>query len=238
MASERNTASGKGAVEGKPRRGVGAWTKEKAKRTQDYSAGRIAWWVLLVVIGFAINTALGKALRWWDGPDEFLAKMYAEQTSEFEKLQTGLGELRKELPAGQTSAFDTVQSAVSSLRESNSALMNQLSEAKRRNKRLSENLAAAGSAQGGYDFLLEEGGGIRVDDTTYVGLRSINGFGAAGVNLTSKDDARQQTSWLDPGEAISYEAANGEACKVVVLSIDRSAETVTFDTTCIESSAT
>ena len=88
MSSKTNTAThGKGA-DGKPMRKVGAWTKSKAKKTQEYSAGRIAWWVLLVVFGFVINTGLAKAWRWWDGPDEFLAKMYAEQTSEFEKLQT------------------------------------------------------------------------------------------------------------------------------------------------------
>ena len=214
-----------------------AWTADKARKTQDYSAGRILWWVILVMLGFAINTGLERVVRAWTGPDAFLAKIYEDQTNEFEKLQKGLGDLRKELPAGHSGAFATVENAVTSLRESNKALLNQLGEAKQRNQRLSKNLAAAGAAQGGYDFILDEGGGIRVDGTTYVGLERVSTSGRASVNLTSRDSEERKNYWLDPGEALNYQSSDGRPCKIVVLSINGASDTATFDTSCAESPA-
>ena len=72
---------------------------------------------------------------------------------------------------------------------------------------------------GGYDFILAEGNGVRIDDSTVLGVSSVHN-GYAIVNLTSASSDRAVKESLRNGESVAYVSAKGQACKLSLLSIN------------------
>ena len=115
------------------------------------------------------------------------------------------------------------------IRETNAGLLNQLVMARDEYGRLSQASGAQGGVSGGYDFILSEHTGMRVDETTVVGVGNIDRSGAT-VTVTA-NDANGRGRFLSSGEAVAFRNAAGEACRVVLLSVTADAA-ASFDVAC------
>ena len=152
------------------------------------------------------------------GPDEFLVQIAESQKLEFAELKKNLGQIRSSLTDGDREAFSSVQSAVSSLERTNSDLIQQLVMAKRENDTLSKVSEQKAGIAGGYDFILTENSGIRLDATTVLGVRSVSSS-YVYVSLTSGTLTEPANSALQSGQSLPYTSAGGQACKLSVLSV-------------------
>ncbi|MBP1473001.1 hypothetical protein J7I44_01740 [Frateuria sp. MAH-13] len=180
--------------------------------------------------GVAASEAYGYVRSKIVGPDEFLVQMRNEQKLQFAELRQNLGKLSGDLDGEGRRALESVKGAVKSLESANTTLMDQLAMAKQENESMRKLAEAKSGLSGGYDFILSENGGMRIDPTTVVGVRYINGS-YIGVNLTSRDG--QQSVSLQSGGSVPYVNANGKHCQVSVMRIDGQSNTASFAVGCL-----
>lgn len=181
-------------------------------------------WLLGLVYGVAVavgalmvNDLYDTLKPWGNGTDAFLQQMKQDQTKAFASLEEGLQRIRGSIDGGDRAAFRQVSEAVEELKDVNVGLMSQLALAKQENERLSQVAARQHGVSGGYDFILGENTGLRLDRSTQIGVDTISGDGAY-VRLSAKDTQNART-FLDNGESVAYTNGAGQPCKVTLLSV-------------------
>ena len=167
--------------------------------------------------------------RWGSTTDERLLEIREEQAAAFKNLDDKLGELRGAVDGDGRDVLREVSNVVEEIKATNNGLLHQLALAGDENKRLSQVGGAQAGVSGGYDFILSEHTGMRVDDTTVVGVGNIDRSGAT-VTVTA-NDANGRGRFLSSGEAVAFRNASGESCRVVLLSVTANAA-ASFDVAC------
>ena len=124
------------------------------------------------------------------------------------------------MAGGDREAFKEVRNTLRTIEQSNSGLIRQLVLAKQENETLRRVAGEQAGISGGYDFMLTENTGIRIDDSTVVGVQDV-GSTMVQVNLASAGNDRGQSRWLNAGESLAYTSARGQSCKVSLLSFQR-----------------
>ena len=208
--------------------GMYAW-RDAVKKHPVWGTGFALGVLLAGIVG---STLVGNAKRWYFGPDEFLVQMAESQKQEFAALKENLGKLRGSISSDDRAAFNSVQSAVKSLEGANTQLISQLTLAKRENDALRTASEHAGRVSGGYDFLLSENGGMRLDAQNVLGLSSVASYFVA-VSLTSVSGETISED-LRSGQSIPFRNAKGQSCRVSLLSIqDSDPGTASFALGCV-----
>lgn len=188
---------------------------------------------LVLVLTLAASEGYGYVKDKVVGPDEFLVQIAASQKQEFAELRKNLSQIKSSLSDGDREAFSNVQSAVSALESTNSDLIQQLVMAKKENDTLSKVSGQKAGIAGGYDFILTEKSGIRLDATTVLGLREVDNYWGVSVSLTSATEAEPKNERLKSGQSLAYQSASGQACKVSLLSFkDAEIGTASFAVGC------
>lgn len=176
---------------------------------------------VLAVIFLTLGVAGSEAYQWMRekliGPDEYLEQMKRDQETAFARLEDGLRQIRGSVDSGARDAVREISGAVGEMRSINSSLISQLALAKQENDRLSKIAQQRTGVSGGYDFILSENTGLRIDPTTQIGVGSISGRGAR-VRLSAESADNAQT-FLQTGEFLAYRGADGRSCKVTLLSV-------------------
>lgn len=167
--------------------------------------------------------------RWGDTTDEQLQAIRQEQATAFENLDDKLGQLRGAVDGDGSGVLREVGHLVEEIKATNNGLLHQLALARDENDRLSQVGGSQAGVLGGYDFILSENTGMRVDDTTVVGVGSIS-RGGASVSL-SANGARSGRQFLNSGESVAFRNAAGESCRVTLLSVTAEAA-ASFDVAC------
>lgn len=223
----QNTEANKdAATEAKPTKDAG-WAKRHLGEYNEWSGTIKAHPVkgVLLALGLFLLGIGGDEIKdqiksRMFGPDEFLAQLAEKQKEGFADLNRNLGMLRGSIGSGDKAAFASVQNAVKGLEDSNSQLIQQLVLAKQENETLRKVTEQKTGLSGGYDFILAEDNGIRIDDSTVIGLKSVSG-NYAHVSLTSADRDASDNMSLQSGQSLGYRNAAGKLCKVSLLSINR-----------------
>ncbi|CAN5311432.1 hypothetical protein BH11PSE14_BH11PSE14_03870 [soil metagenome] len=200
------------------------WTRRQLVKFFDYRESHkkhpflaltLAAFVLLV--GFIANDVYIRAKGMiWKGTDH-LAELAKEQKQAFAELKNQLGQLSSSINADDRAAFRSVRNAVDAMENTNVGLIQQLVLAKQENETLRKVSQQTAGVSGGYDFILTEGSGIRLDATTVLGVNRVSPTWAT-VNLTSASAAEPVRKDLQNGESLAYRSASGKACKVSLLS--------------------
>lgn len=187
-------------------------------REHPYLALVLAGFVLLV--GFIANDAYTSVKGYiWKGEDH-LATLAKEQKEAFADLKENLGQLRASIGNdGDRTLFSSVQNAVESMANTNAGLIQQLALSKRENAALSKASQQKGGVSGGYDFILAEDTGIRLDATTVLGMQTVNP-NFVHVSLTALGAPEAVDETLRSGQSLAYQNASGQSCKVSLLSIN------------------
>lgn len=196
--------------------GLYAW-RDAVKKHPVWGTG---FALLVLLAGIVGNILIGNAKRWYFGPDEFLVQMANTQKQEFAALKENLGRLRGSITSDDRAAFNSVQSAVKSLEGTNTQLIAQLMLAKRENDALRTASEHDGRVSGGYDFLLSEHGGMRLDAQNVLGVSSVASY-FVSVSLTSVSGETISED-LRSGQSIPFRSAKGQSCRVSLLSIQDS----------------
>lgn len=203
--------------------GSGKWIKT--------SRNALAW-ILLAVAGFLLNDAYSWARdKTMDKPD-YLQELARDQEQQFKALKDSLGKISSSIDSGDRAAFKQVKDAVSAMGDTNASLIQQLVLAKQENETLRRIAGDKAGVSGGYDFILAEGSGIRVDRDTILGVERIDTHGAL-VNLASGNTEQVKNERLTPGEALAFTNPQGKQCKVSLLSFnDAAVGTASFAVGC------
>lgn len=174
---------------------------------------------LVLLVGFVSNDAYTslKGLIW--KKTDHLTELAEEQRKAFADLRADLGQISSSISEGDRAAFRSVRSAVEAIENTNAGLIQQLVLAKQENETLRKASQQAVGVSGGYDFILAERSGVRLDATTVLGVTNVAG-GYVGVNLTSAKSEKSVRESLQSGESIAYSSASGQACKVSLLSVN------------------
>lgn len=173
---------------------------------------------LILVIGVAGSEAYQYVRGKLVGPDEFLVQISDAQTRQFEELKANLQAIRGSLGDDGRDAFREVQDAVQVLERNNDGLIRQLALAKQENETLRKVAQERAGVSGGYDVILAENHGLRLDASTVLGVTDVR-TGGSYVNLTSQDEEQARYAYLRSGESMSYRAADGRSCKLSLLSV-------------------
>lgn len=176
-----------------------------------------AFAVAVLCLGIVGSEVVDRVKRKAFGPDEYLVQIAESQKKEFADLRENLGQLRNSISADDRDAFDSVQSAVKSLEGTNTQLIQQLVMAKLENDTLKKITEQKAGVAGGYDFILAENNGIRIDKDTVLGLKSVSSS-YAYVSLSSLAASEPVNESLESGQSLSYQSATGKKCRVSLLS--------------------
>ena len=194
--------------------GFYAWRKA----VEDHPLWGTCFAAGMLVLGIAGSIAVDHAKRWYFGPDEFLIQIAEDQKQQFADLKKNLGQLRGSISSDDRAAFGSVQNAVQQLEGSNAELIQQLVLAKQENDSLRTASEKAGHVSGGYDFLLSERAGMRLDSQNVLGLSRVAPETVA-LNLSSTSGPPQSKDYLHSGESLAYRSARGQSCRVTVMAI-------------------
>jgi hypothetical protein len=191
---------------------------------------RTVWAVVLLIGGIGVNEAYGWVRGKFVDPDEFIKQMAAKQDQSFDELKKGLSQLSGAIDGADRSAVARIEAASREIRRSNLDLISQLDLAKQENSRLSKVAERQSGILGGYDFMLSEHAGMRIDKGVVLGVNSIsqNYINAQLSADGAPDSSRNMTS----GQSLNYRNASGAACKVTLLSISGSHGAASFSNSC------
>lgn len=165
---------------------------------------------------------------WAPKTDEFLQDLKQDQQKEFGDLKQALAELGE----GNRGSQREVSRAVDAIEKSNTGLLQQLVLAKQENETLRRISEERTGISGGYDVILRENSGVRLDPATVLGVTDV-GRGGVRVNLSSVDNDSGQNQYLSSGKSLAYRSADGRACKVSLLSLaDGAVGTASFALHC------
>lgn len=174
---------------------------------------------MLLLLGVAGSEAYGWARSKVVGPDEFLVQIEETQKREFDEIKKNLGQIRSSMDDAGRDAFDNVKNAVNALESTNNGLLQQIQLAKQENETLRKIVQDSKGISGGYDFILTEESGIKLDEVTTVGLQHVSS-GTAAVNLSSaKNQSGNSSAYLHSGQSLSYVDAAGRNCRLVVMTV-------------------
>jgi hypothetical protein len=191
--------------------------------------GRAAAWLGMAVLGFAVNEGLGWARdRALDREDQ-MGKIAAQQKEEFAALKNSLGKLERNLAASDRQAFSQVRSSLANLQDQNRDLLRMVTLARAENERNRQLAQANTGLNGGYDFILTEGGGLQLDDANALGVTIVQASRVV-VNLTGVE--KDERVELKPGQSVRYRAADGQDCRVSLLSVSARAQGASFSRLC------
>lgn len=190
-------------------------TAGKLSRLGSIRKGAV--WVLLAVLGFLLNDAYSAARDWATNKPNYLTALAEQQDKEFAALKDSLNQISNSISSSDREAFRQVRDVVTSIEKTNAGLIQQLALAKQENETLRKITSQDAGVSGGYDIILTEGAGLRIDATTTLGLTHV---GATGVhiNLTSAGVDQARTVALAPGASLAYQNASGNPCKLSLLS--------------------
>ena len=200
-------------------------------------------WGSLVAIMFFVVSYLGtKGLDWTYqqllGPDDFLAQMAENSKREFADIKASLSKLDASIQTsgGDREALRAVRNAVKAVESANSNLIAQLQLAKQENDTLSEVVSQKTDFSGGYDFILAQNQGMRLDKTTLVAFGGDGGSGLYRATLSSRDGSVDKN--LRAGGSIPYVSADGLQCRVALSSVRKTADSyaASFSNLCDENS--
>ena len=164
-------------------------------------------WLGLAVVGFLLGDAYSAARDWAMDKPDYLQELTESQKQEFADLRASLRSIGGAIESGDRAAFNQVKGAIDAIEKTNAGLIQQLVVAKQ------------AGISGGYDFILSEKRGIRIDPATVLGVENVTSGGVA-VNLTSQAADKPQRMYMDPGEFLAYVNAQGSACKLSLLSFN------------------
>ncbi|WP_417474789.1 hypothetical protein [Luteimonas mephitis] len=175
--------------------------------------------IVLFVLGVLGNEAADRVMQNFREPDDFLVQMKDEQKQNFDALRNSLSELKGSLDGSGNAALRNVASAAEALKNTNARLIEEFALAKRENDTLRQAVRDATGMEGGSDFIVGENGSWQIDPETSIGLDGVAASYVA-INLTSRDSDTSVRKTLNPGEAIAYTSASGQACKIALHTIN------------------
>lgn len=191
---------------------------------------RTLWAVVLLIGGIGVNEAYGWVRGKFVDPDQFIKQLAAKQDQSFDELKKGLSQLSGAIGGADRSAVARIEAASREIRRSNLDLISQLDLAKQENSRLSKIAERQSGVLGGYDFMLSEHAGMRLDKGSVLGVNSIS---QTYINAQlSADGAPDGPHNMTSGQSISYRNASGAPCKVTLLSISGSHGAASFSNNC------
>ena len=213
-----------------------AGARQLIRTFRDHPVWGIAFGLCVFVLAYAGNWGLDKVRDRLFGPDEFLAQIAEDQKKEFAELKDSLGKLGQSLESGDQKTFRAVESAVKAVETNNQNLIRQLVLAKEENDTLRRVVEQKTGFSGGYDFVLSEKQGMRLDRTTAIGF-DYNQVNYIGVGLSTKESSSRHD--LRPGQSLGYTSADGSSCRIALLSLrgERGSGAATFTNLCDEKSA-
>ncbi|WP_027079225.1 hypothetical protein [Luteimonas mephitis] len=175
--------------------------------------------IALFVLGVLGNEAADRVMQNFREPDDFLVQMKDEQKQNFDALRNSLSELKGSLDGSGNAALRNVASAAEALKNTNARLIEEFTLAKRENDTLRQAVRDATGMEGGSDFIVGENSAWQIDPETSIGLDGVAASYVA-INLTSRDSDTSVRKTLNPGEAIAYTSASGQACKIALHTIN------------------
>lgn len=182
--------------------------------------------VTLAVAGFGASMLW----QWYQEktaePDKLLVEIKEKQDEEFRALREGLDRLAD----GEEGAAREVRTAVKAIESTNSTLIEQLSLAREEYGRLQKVAGGGASVQGGYDVILTEETGIRIDAVNVLGVTDVQ-RGGARTTITS-GTSEPIGEFLTSGESLPYKAADGRDCRASLLSISEAGKAASFALAC------
>ena len=219
---ETTTAVAKEEVQGQPAPAA----KWKGRTREAFK------WLTLAVVGFLLGDAYSAARDWAMDKPDYLQELAKTQKQEFADLRDSLQKIGGTIDNGDRAAFNQVKGAIKSIEQTNASLIQQLVMAKQENETLRTVAGQQAGISGGYDFILSETRGIRIDPATVLGVETVHG-GGVWVNLTSGTAEKPLRMHLDPGQFVPYSNARGGACKLSLLSYNNGDPgTATFSNHC------
>ncbi|HMN33815.1 MAG TPA: hypothetical protein PKE36_00160 [Chiayiivirga sp.] len=198
----------------------------------------VVFGLAIFLLAYAGNWGLDKVRDSLFGPDEFLAQIAEDQKKEFAELKDSLGKLGQSLEGSDRQALRAVENAVKTVETANQGLIRQLALAKEENDTLRRVVEQKTGVSGGYDFILSEKQGMRIDKTTAVAFdKNYYSSGYIGVGLSTKDGSGFHN--LRPGQSLGYTSADGSSCRIALLSMrgERGSGAASFTNLCDEKSA-
>lgn len=186
---------------------------------------------LVVLLGFFSNIAYDYTKSMFLPTDQYLIRIRDEQSRQYEDLKNSLSNLKGSIDSSESrSAFNAVSKQSDELVKSNKNLLSQLELAKQEYEKLSKIAQKSTGISGGYDFILSESSGVRIDNSTSFGVEGIYSDHVL-VNVTSANMVGEKSKIrLNSGESVEYKNAQGKICKIISLSI--SEESASFVNSC------
>ncbi len=186
--------------------------------------------LLLLVLGWVGQDVYGAVRDRFVEPDDAISQLAERQAQAFAEVKEQLGQLGAS-SAGERAALKGVRQGLARLQESNQSLLTKLELAGQENQRMSKAAQQAGRAAGGYDFLLSENEGLRLDERNSIGIGRV-GNSIVDVRLSSLGQPEQHAPAMRSGQSLDYRAADGRGCQVSLLTVYRDTGGASFVRSC------
>lgn len=191
----------------------------------------LLFWLLAGVAGFVLNEGLAWIKKKQFDDEDPVAQLAKQQKTEFDALHAGLRDLRRAVPSANRAELQRVERSIDNVQAQNRDLLRMFAMAREENDRSQELLRQSGNAGGGYDFILSENGGLRLDGHNVFGVSAIS-RNSVSVRLSQVGMEKEQARFLQSGESLRYTSERGQDCRISLLSISASADAASFGKVC------
>ena len=198
--------------------GLFASIKARIEQVKAHPVQGVGWSVVVALAGLGASEAYSSVKARFADEDQYIASLRKQQSDGFADIKRDLAQLRG---TGDSSLVRKIGSAVEKISSAQDGLIKQLELAKLEAQRQSEARARAGSAPGGYDFILTNASGLALSQKNFLGVQWMSGT-RVSVNLSTVG-AKDLSRDLRSGQSLPFRNDQGRECSVALLSIESGA---------------
>jgi hypothetical protein len=183
----------------------------------------LLFFVVSAVVGTLISSGVEAAIKKIDPSLDDTLQIIENQNKQFDEVKNNLSKLQSSLSGGNSEIFAELKDSYQEAFKSSQLIAANYEAVKAENSVLRKVLKKEKGLDGGYDILVREGDGYRIDSAASVGVNAVyTGANRAILSLTSrKQEENISKQVVNVGERLNYTNEKGKQCSVVNVGVMR-----------------
>ena len=183
----------------------------------------VLFFIVSAVAGTLISSGVDAAIKKINPSLDDTLQIIENQNKQFDEVRNNLSKLQSSLSGSSSEIFAELKDSYQEAFKTSQLITANYEAVKAENSTLRKLLKKEKGLEGGYDILVSEGDGFRIDTAVSFGVNNVNQpLSYAELSLTSKKQEENiSDARIHVGERINYTNEKGKQCSLVNVGVMR-----------------